>query len=55
MLRDPDAALAKWRSEGQIDKARTRSVAESVREITPGQRVALLRSVANARFAPPAP
>lgn len=55
MLRDPDAALAKWRSEGQIDRARARSVVEAVREIMPGQRVAMLRGVATARFAPPAP
>lgn len=53
MLRDPDAALARWRSEGQIDRARARSVVEAVREITPGQRVAMLRGVASARFAPP--
>jgi penicillin-binding protein 1A len=55
MLRDPDTTLAKWRSDGQIDRARARSVVEAVREITPGQRAAMLRGVATARFAPPAP
>ena len=55
LLREPDTLLEKWRAEGQIDKARARQVAEAVREITAGQRVAMLRSVANARFAPPAP
>ncbi|SFM29330.1 Transglycosylase [Variovorax sp. OV329] len=54
MLRDPDATLQKWRGEGQIDKPRARHVAEQVREITNGQRVALLRGVANARFTAPA-
>ena len=54
MLRDPDAMLQKWRAEGQIDKVRARSVAEQVHEITAGQRVALLRGVANARFVAPA-
>jgi len=54
MLRDPDALLQKWRAEGQIDKVRARSVAEQVHEITAGQRVALLRGVANARFVAPA-
>lgn len=54
MLRDPDGMLQKWRADGQIDKPRARSVAEQVREITGGQRVALLRSVANARFTAPA-
>ncbi|MGR4868510.1 transglycosylase domain-containing protein [Variovorax sp. LARHSF232] len=53
LLREPDTLLEKWRAEGQIDKPRARHVAEAVREISAGQRVALLRSVANARFAPP--
>lgn len=56
LLRDPDNMVQKWRAEGQIDKQRARNVAEQVREITAGQRAALLRGVANARFvAPPAP
>jgi penicillin-binding protein 1A len=55
LLREPDALVHNWRAEGQIDKAKARQVAEAVREITAGQRVAMLRSVANARFAPPAP
>lgn len=54
LLRDPDTLVQKWRDEGQIDKPRARSVAEQVREITAGQRAALLRGVANARFTAPA-
>lgn len=54
LLRDPDAMVQKWRAEGQIDKPRARNVAEQVREITAGQRAALLRGVANARFVAPA-
>lgn len=54
LLRDPDALVQKWRAEGQIDKPRARHVAEQVHEITAGQRAALLRGVANARFVAPA-
>jgi len=54
LLRDPGPLLQKWRAEGQIDKPRARHVAEQVREITAGQRAALLRGVANARFVAPA-
>ena len=54
LLRDPDAMVQKWRADGQIDKPRARAVAEQVQEITAGQRVALLRGVANSRFVAPA-
>lgn len=54
LLTDPDGLVRKWRAEGQIDKPRARHVAEQVREITAGQRAALLRGVANARFIAPA-
>lgn len=55
LLRDPDGLLQKWRADGQIDRPRARYVAEQVHEITAGQRAALLRGVANARFVAPAP
>ncbi|MBS0453094.1 MAG: transglycosylase domain-containing protein [Proteobacteria bacterium] len=56
LLRNPDAMLQKWRDDGQIDRAVARKVAEQVHEITAGQRAALFRGAATARFvAPPAP
>lgn len=54
LLRDPDGLLQKWRAEGQIDRPAARKVAEQVQEITAGQRAALFRGVANARFVAPA-
>ena len=54
LLRDPDAMLQKWRAEGQIDRPAARKVAEQVHDISAGQRAALFRGVANARFVAPA-
>jgi hypothetical protein len=53
MLRDPDAALQKWRNDGQIDRVRARSVVEAVREISPGQRASLFHGVAVTRMTAP--
>jgi penicillin-binding protein 1A len=53
MLHNPGAAVEKWRRDGNIDAARAKWVAEGVRGITRNQREALLKNVANARFAPP--
>lgn len=53
MLNNPAAAVEKWQRDGNIDPERAKWVAEGVRGITRAQRDALLRSVANARFAPP--
>lgn len=54
MLHQPSAELAQWQRSGNIDAARAKWVAEGIRGITRGQREALLKSVANARFAAPA-
>ncbi|MBS0338881.1 MAG: transglycosylase domain-containing protein [Proteobacteria bacterium] len=54
LLRNPDVMLQKWRAEGQIDKPAARKVAEQVRDVSAGQRAAMLRGVANARFVAPA-
>lgn len=53
MLTQPDAALQKWRQDGQIDHARARRVAEAVRGIHRAQRESLLRRVDEARLPPP--
>jgi hypothetical protein len=53
MLNNPGAAVEKWQRTGQIDAARAKWVAEGIRGITHGQREALLRKVAGARFAAP--
>jgi penicillin-binding protein 1A len=53
MLHKPSAELGQWQRTGSIDPARFKWVAEGIRGITRGQREALLKSVANARF--PAP
>ncbi|MDM0055127.1 biosynthetic peptidoglycan transglycosylase [Variovorax fucosicus] len=53
MLHNPGAEIAQWQRTGNIDAARSKLVAEGIRGITRGQRESLLKSVANARFAPP--
>jgi hypothetical protein len=53
MLNNPGLAVEKWQREGSIDGERARSVAEGMRGITRFQREALMKNVANARFAPP--
>jgi hypothetical protein len=53
MLHNPGATVEKWQRDGTIDAERAKWVAEGVRGITRSQRDALLKSVANARFAPP--
>lgn len=55
MLNNPGAAVRKWQREGRIDGERARWVAEGIRGIGRPQREALLRQLANARFAPPPP
>jgi len=50
---DPAGALARWRSEGQPDPARTKAVSERIRGINYRQRDALIRSVAAAHYPPP--
>ncbi|OUM01480.1 biosynthetic peptidoglycan transglycosylase [Variovorax sp. JS1663] len=55
MLNNPGAAVGKWQRDGRIDGERAKWVAEGVRGITRPQREALLRQLAAARFAPPAP
>jgi len=53
MLHKPQAVLEQWRRDGQIDPARTKWVAESVRGISRAQREVLLKKVASAKFAAP--
>jgi len=53
MLGNPQAALDKWRRDGQVDPERARNVAEGMRGITRIQRDALIRNLASAHFAPP--
>jgi penicillin-binding protein 1A len=53
MLNNPGLALEKWQRDGRIDGERAKSVADGVRGITRFQREALVRNLANARFAPP--
>ena len=53
MLNNPGLAVDKWQRDGRIDGERAKSVAEGLRGITRLQREALIRNVANARFAPP--
>ena len=53
MLHNPGMEIARWQRDGTIDGDRAKWVAESVRGISRNQRDALLKSVANARFAPP--
>ncbi len=53
MLNNPGLAVEKWQRDGRIDVERAKLVAEGVRGITRLQREALVRNVANARFAPP--
>jgi penicillin-binding protein 1A len=53
MLQNPGASLQQWQHSGSIDPERIKSVAENMRSINKNQRDALLRSLAEARFAPP--
>ena len=50
---DPAGGVARWRSEGQPDPARTKAVSERIRGINYRQRDALIRSVAAAHYPPP--
>ena len=53
MLHAPGLAAERWAREGSLDPQRVKWVAEGIRGISRAQRVALLRNVEKARYAPP--
>ncbi|VWX59386.1 Glycosyl transferase [Burkholderiales bacterium 8X] len=53
MLTNPQVALDRWRSTGQVDVARAKAVVEGLRGVGRGQRDALIKNLESARFAAP--
>jgi hypothetical protein len=53
MLHKPDGELAEWKRTGNINTARAKWVVEGMHTVSKGQRDAMLRTVATARYAPP--
>ncbi|MDM0046760.1 transglycosylase domain-containing protein [Variovorax dokdonensis] len=53
LLDDPAGRVARWQSEGQIDRERARQVVQGMKDVNGGQRAALYSTLSRAKFPPP--